>query len=156
MHRAIAVGAVLLQPVLSHAIDQMPMSDHDMMHMAPVAPGDPPITVTINPEARISVAIAGALPAPGSCGVPVDLALRIVNQGFVTAPLEAALVDTVPAGVTLALPPEPLKGQAEELRKLQVLLTRPGTADLTIAFAIHHQLSDFSGLDRVHFLLRCQ
>jgi hypothetical protein len=59
-------------------------------------PTDAPIAITINPEARVSVALAGALPPPGPCGKPADLAVAITNQGFVTSQLEAAFVGDAP------------------------------------------------------------
>src|SRR4051812_17560637 len=78
----------------------------------------PPIALTINPEARVSVAMAGALPPLVPCGT-LEVPVRIANQGFVTAGLEATLVNA-PAGVTLRLDPQPLKGVPEEVRMLRL------------------------------------
>jgi hypothetical protein len=83
------------------------------------------------------------------------LPVLVVNQGFVTAQLEAELVDA-PAGVTLEFHPDPLKGVPEELRKLQITLTKPGTTDLTVAFKAHNEIPDLGGRDRIHFLMRCR
>jgi hypothetical protein len=55
------------------------------------APRNFPIVVTINPEARVSVALAGPMPQAHP-GTPVDLPVKVVNLGFVTATLEAELV----------------------------------------------------------------
>src|ERR1700735_3424370 len=95
----LAVAAVFLLPALARANDEH-TQDHRAMEMG-VSPNDAPIKITINPEARVSVALAGQLPPPAPCGIATDLPVKIVNQGFVTAQLEAELVDNAPAGVTL-------------------------------------------------------
>lgn len=123
--------------------------------MEAASPNDPPIKITINPEARVSVGLAGTLPPPVLCGTTTDLPLRIVNQGFVTASVEASLVGDAPAGVTLYFRPEPLRGVPEELRKLHITLTKPGLTDLTIAFRAHNEIPDLGGRDRIHFLMHC-
>lgn len=85
----------------------------------------------------------------------MDLPVRIVNQGFVTARLEAQLVGDAPAGVCLYFQPEPLKGVPEELRHLHVVLTQPGPTDVTISFNANKVIPDLGGRDRVHFLISC-
>jgi hypothetical protein len=119
------------------------------------SPNEPPINITINPEARVSVVLAGVLPPPAPCGTATDLPVKIVNQGFVTAPLEAELVGDAPADVTLDFHPDPLKGVPDELRTLHITLTKPGPTDLTIAFRAHNEIPDLGGRDRVHFLIHC-
>src|ERR1700722_19552268 len=52
---------------------------------------DAPIKITINPEARVSVTRSGELPPPVACGSAIELPVAIVNQAFLTAPLEATL-----------------------------------------------------------------
>jgi hypothetical protein len=148
MRGKVFIAAVLLLPVLVGAEDD----SHVHEHMA--LPADPPIIITINPEARVSVTLAGALPPPAACGTAADLVVAIVNQGFVTAQLEAELVDA-PSGVTLDFHPDPLKGGPEEFRKLHITLTKPGTTDVTVAFRAHNEIHDLGGRDRVHFLLHC-
>jgi hypothetical protein len=120
------------------------------------AAAEPPIVLTINPEARVSVVMAGALPPAVPCGSALDLNVKVVNQGFVTASLEAALVGNAPAGVTLHLDPEPLKGIPEESRILRVTLTHRGQTDLTVAFRAHNEIPDLDGRDRIHFLVECR
>jgi hypothetical protein len=117
--------------------------------------GDPPITITINPEARVSVALAGALPPPARCGTPAELAIKIVNQGFVTSRLEAAFVGDPPEGATLDFHPAPLTGVPQELRVIHITLSKPVLTDLTIAFKARNEAPDLGGRDRVHFLMRC-
>jgi len=119
------------------------------------SPDDPAIEIIINPEARVSVSLSGALPAPARCGTPTEVAVKIVNQGFVTSRLVAQLVGDVPAGATLEFHPEPLLGVPNELRTLRIILTRPGPTDLTIVFKSHNDAPDLGGRDRVHFLMGC-
>jgi hypothetical protein len=116
---------------------------------------DPPIKITINPEERVSVVLAGALPQAAPCRSAIDLPVRIVNQGFVTARLEARLVGDAPDGVSVDFQPESLNGAPEELRHLRIVLTQPGPTDLTISFKAHDVIPDLGGRDRVHFLLTC-
>jgi hypothetical protein len=119
------------------------------------APQEALIQVTINPEARVSVAMAGSLPHPVPCGTAADFLVKILNQGFITSRLEAEFVGDTPAGVHLDFHPEPLKGVREELRHLRITLTRPDPTDLTIAFKAHNEVPDLGGRDRIHFVMRC-
>src|SRR5579864_4545476 len=111
--------------------------------------------ITINPEARVRVALGGALPQPVSCGTAANLAVRIVNQSFTTSRLEAQFVDDVPEGVSLDFRPAPLKGVREESRNLRITLTNPDPTDLTVAFKAHNVPPDLGGRNRVHFVMRC-
>jgi hypothetical protein len=119
------------------------------------APQEAPIQITINPEARVSVALAGSLPHTVPCGTAVDFSVKILNQGFITSRLEAEFVGDTPAGVNLDFHPEPLKGVREEFRHLLITLTRPDPADLTIAFKTHNEVRDLGGRDRIHFVMHC-
>ena len=123
---------------------------------AAFASAEPPILLTINPEARVGVVMAGALPPAAACGSALELQVKVVNQGFVTASLEAVLVGNSPAAVTLSLDAKPLKGVPEELRVLRVTLMHPGQTDLTVAFRAHNDTGDLGGRDRVHFLVECR
>lgn len=114
-----------------------------------------PIIITINPEARVSAALGGALPEPVSCGTAADLTIRVLNQSFATFRLEAQFVDDVPAGVSLDFRPAPLKGVREEFRNLRITLTNPDATDLTVAFKAHNVPPDLGGRNRVHFVMRC-
>ena len=119
------------------------------------SPNEAPIMISINPEARVSVALAGALPQPVSCGAAADLAVKIVNQSFATFRLEAQFVGDVPGGVSLDFRPAPLRGVREEFRNLRITLTNPDPTDLTVAFKAHNAPPDLGGRDRVHFVMRC-
>ena len=120
-----------------------------------VSPTDPPITITINPEARVSVTLGGALPPPVACGIAADLRVRIINQGSVTSRLEAQFIGNTPAGAKLTVDPRPLQGAPEELRDLRITLTTPGPTDLTVSFRTHNNTPDLGDRDRVHFLMSC-
>lgn len=148
----LAVASVLLLAASAYADDE---SVHNHHQMEAAAPGDPPIKITINPEARVSVTLAGALPPTKPCGMPADLRVSILNQGFITSRLEAEFVGDGPADVTLDFPPEPLKGLPQEVRELHITLTKPGPTDLTIAFKAQNEIPDLGGRDRIHFLMHC-
>ena len=149
----LAVTTLFLISALTSAQDAEPMHNHHKMEGA--STNEPPIRISINPEARVSVTLGGALPPPTACGTVTDLAVKIVNQGFVTARLEAQFVGEAPAGVTLDFHPEPLRGIPEELRKLHITMTKPGPTDLTLAFKAHNEIPDLGGRDRIHFLISC-
>ena len=114
------------------------------------------INLTINPEARVSVNLNPTIIPSLTCGVAKEMRVKIVNQGFLTARLEAELVKPVPQGVAIQFHPDPLRGIQEEYRDLYVKLDLPGTFDLTIAFRAHNFEADLGGRDRIHMLLRCK
>jgi hypothetical protein len=151
MRNVLAATALFLLPLVARTQGDM----HNHPGMGAVSPDDPPIKITINPEARVSVVMAGALPSPVPCGTVADFPVKIVNQAFVTSQLEAEVVGDIPPAVTLDFHPAPLKGVPEELRMLHLTLTKPGVIDLTLAFRAHNEIPDLGGRDRVHFLLRC-
>ena len=51
---------------------------------------------------------------PVVCLSGMEIPVKTVNHGFVTAAVEARLVDPLPPGVRVELSPELLKGIAEE------------------------------------------
>jgi len=127
----------------------------DVRPAAPSAgPGDAPIHLTINPEGRVSVTLAGVLPSPAPCGTPVDFPIRIVNQGFATGRLVAQLVGDPPGGAILDFHPDRLKGTPQEMRLLRITLTHAAPTDLKIAFRLSDETPDLGGRDRIHLLIR--
>jgi hypothetical protein len=120
---------------------------HD--HAAPVDP-EAAITVTINPEARVSVE-RGPPPRPVDCGAATRLPVRVLNEGRVTAPLRASLVS---GDVAMAFEAIPLSGLAEERRTLEITVTGPDPADVTLAFSVSRDPGD--GGARAHLLIRCK
>jgi len=146
----LALGVLVLSALPGRAEGGPPASER----CSPLSAGDAPIRVTINPEGRVSVMIAGALPPPAPYGTPVDVAVAVVNQGFSTGRLEARLVGSPAAAATLDFAPEPLKGLPRESRTLRVTLTGSAPADVTIAFCLRNESPDLGGRDRIHMLLR--
>ena len=152
--RAVVVLIVLWTvPALTSADERG--AAYDRRTMEAVSLTDPIIMVNINPEARASAVMAGKLPAASPCGTATEISVKILNQAFVTARLEAELVDEVTADVSLTFQSEPLKGTPEEIRRLHVSLSRPGQMDITVAFKLHNEIPDLGGRNRVHFLLSC-
>lgn len=140
-------------PMLAHAQDPSHEHEHHATHSA--APNDAPIVITINPETRVSVTRGGNVPPPAACGRPIELPVKIVNHGFLTAPLEATLVDNIPPGVSIEFAPQPLSGAVDEMRSLQVTVSKPELVDITISFRPKNDIPDLGGRDRIHLLLRC-
>ena len=125
---------------------------HHMMTGMPAAP----IAISINPEARVSVALAGPLPGPRPCAQPIELDVLVHNESFITSRLEARLVGVIPRGVSVRFDPRPLSGKMMDARSLQIMLERPGPVDLTVSFRAHNDVPDLGGRDRVHFLVNCR
>jgi len=150
--RRFATGSAI---VLLAASGYAHAQDHKRLADSPSPPEEPAIIITINPEARISVALSGSLPQPPSCGTPSVLFIEIINHGFLTSRLEAELIGSVPAGTVLNFHPDPLTGAHRELRTLRLTLTSPVPTDLTLAFRSHNNAADLGGRDRIHLLMRC-
>jgi hypothetical protein len=114
------------------------------------------IKITINPEGRVNAVLVGDTPSHLPCDVPVDLPVKIFNQGFITAPLNAELVDPPSSNSKVGFQSEPLKGAPEELRMLTLILRTPEDEDFTIAFRAERPDLDQSDNNRVHFVIRCE
>lgn len=144
--------------VFAFLLAQLPEPGHVHEHGGdPVPSNDAPIKVLINPEARVSVSRNDRVPLPtAACGQVMSVPVTIVNQAFLTAPLEVRLVEPRPRGVALAFSPQPLLGVATEHRVLQLTLTDPELVDITVAFGTKNNIPDLGGRDRVHFLLQCR
>ena len=155
-HGSPIIPALLLLSFVPGLLHAQSGQTHDHYKEAgTVSAGEAPIKITINPEARISAVLAGALPPPTPCGTPIDLQVKILNRAFVTDRLEAEFVGDAPTGASLEFHRVPLKGVREEFRNLRITLTRPSVTDLTIAFRAHNETPDLGGRDRVHFLMHC-
>ncbi|MBB5788432.1 hypothetical protein [Jiangella mangrovi] len=113
-----------------------------------------PIAVTINPEARVSVARTatqiGAL-APGEWHT-VDV--TIVNDGYVTGPL-AIESDPVP-GVELDLPVHVLTGEPRQEGGFRVRFGAPATVDVTLTFRALAALGGLAQHSTISLLLRAE
>lgn len=128
---------------------------HHAAHALPMSVRHAPIEISINPEARVSVALGTPIPIRNPCRRPITLPVKIMNDSFITANLEARLVGNVPEGLTLDFRPVPLSGKQEDWRTLTITLAEPGTKDVTISFKAHNDIPDLGGRDRVHFLISC-
>jgi hypothetical protein len=147
-HRAAAIVVGLVWIALTEA-------QHDHHASEASSSNETPIKITINPEARVSVSRRDDLPPVSVYENVMELPVTIINEGFVTASLEARLVGSVPRGTSVDFPSEPLKGIREERRFLRVTLVSNEAVDVTIAFRIKNDISAISDRDRVHLLLRC-
>lgn len=115
-----------------------------------------PITITINPESRVSVILSGPLPAPVQCGSLTTLPINIFNQSFATVRLEARLVSSPSSsGATIEFRPAPLRGTPEEFRSLGIKLAEAGPVDITLSFGAQHVAHDLGGRDQIHFVTHC-
>ena len=153
MHKRVCTLAVFSWIALAHAQDEGHLHDHHARDSSAVT--EAPINITVNPEVRVSVTRGGKLPPAAPCGEAIEIPVKIVNQGFLTAPLQATLVDSDPGEVSVEFVEVPLKGTREEHRVLRVVLQKPGTLDVTIAFRAKNDISDLGGRDRIHLLLWC-
>lgn len=91
-----------------------------------------PLSVTINPEARVNVARTGnrvdSLPA----GEWHAITFPIVNTGFVTGRL---VIEAAPVpGVELDLPVHQLTGEPEQEGVVRVRFNAPTVVDITLTF----------------------
>jgi hypothetical protein len=129
--------------------------DHHDSGGETVGRDQPPITVTINPEARVSVAWLGNVLPPVPCGTAATLRVKILNRGFITSRLEVEPVGEVRNNVNLDFEPSSLKGVPEEIRNLRITLKKPDPTDVTLAFKLVNETPDLGGRDRIHFLMHC-
>jgi hypothetical protein len=158
MRAAYLMAVAMMLPLVMHAAEDQ--HQHQHVHDLPVAGAaaatEAIIVVTVNPEVRVSAALAGVWPPRTACGKPVELPVKIINQAFLTSRLEVRLVGESPAGVALEFDRTPLSGVPEEMRTLRITLPTAATVDLTAAFRAPTEIPDLGGRDRVHFVLRCQ
>lgn len=109
------------------------------------------LVVTINPEARVSVARAGPLPPPRPCGQPIEVAVDIENEALLRAPL--AVASSMPAVQVEALPL--LTGAARERRILRLRLHAAAPVDADFAFDVGPGTQDVGWRSATHLLLTC-
>ena len=124
-------------------------------HAEALSPSDAQIVVTINPEARVSAVWGAPLPAPITCGTPTEIKVRVINKGFVTAPLRAALIGDGGHQMAVRMDDAKLTGQPEDHRILQLVAREPHLADVTLEFSLDNDIGNLGGRNRVHFLLSC-
>ena len=113
------------------------------------------IVVTINPEARVSASLSAALPPPRACGSPIELNIKVINKGLVTAPLLAFALEDAERYVDVEMEPQKLNGEAEDSRVLRLIPHGPQPADVTIVFSLKNNIKDHGRNNQVHLLLSC-
>lgn len=110
-----------------------------------------PIAVTINPEARVSVARTGVPlgePKPGEWHT-IDFA--VINEGFVTGSLA---IEAEPVfGAQLDLPVHELTGEHHQDAAFRIRLDT-SAVDVTLTFRALTALGGLAKHSAIHFLLR--
>jgi hypothetical protein len=112
------------------------------------------LVITINPEARVSVMMAGSR-AFAAADARLELPVTIVNEGKVTMPLAPMLVG-MPSASVRGLESR-LSGASLEYRTVEIVFDPASAApvsDVTLAFTLEGAHADLGGRDRVHFLVR--
>jgi uncharacterized membrane protein len=156
MRNAVTVASLLWLALAQAQHEVHSEGDHTNANEVNSSSNVAAINIMINPEARISVS-RGTLPLPAvACGHTMQLPVKISNQGFVTAPLQVTLVNSIPEGVDLKFTSESLKGISEEIRILKVTLTKPEPVDITLSFRAENDIPDLGGGNRIHLMLRCK
>jgi hypothetical protein len=64
----------------------------------------------------------------------MEIPVKTVNHGFVTAPREASFVEQPPPGIRVELAPELLERIADVRRTLRGILTKAGLTDFASLF----------------------
>ena len=111
-----------------------------------------PISVTINPEARVNVARTGNRVGSLPVGDWHTIEFPIVNTGFVTGRLVIE-GDPVP-GVELDLPVHQLTGAPREEGYLRVRFDEPAIVDVSLTFRALGALGGLAIHSSLHLILR--
>jgi hypothetical protein len=129
-----------------------------MIHRAPAVgccgpvETDAPLAVTINPEARVTVARTGAPLGELKPGEWHTIAVAVVNDGFVTGPLIAE-AGPVP-GVDWDLPVHHLTGEHRQDAAFRIRLDVPTVVDVTLTFRALAALGGLATHSTTNLLLR--
>lgn len=111
-----------------------------------------PISVAINPEARVNVARTATRVQSLTTGDWHTIDLTIVNQGYVTGQL-AIESDPVP-GVELDLPLHELTGEPRQEGGFRVRFEAPTVVDITLTFRALGALGGLANHSSLHLVLR--
>ena len=111
-----------------------------------------PISVAINPEARVNVARTATRLEPLTVGDWHPINLTIANHGYVTG-LLAIECDPVP-GIELDLPIHELTGEPRQEGAFRVRFDSPTVVDLTLTFRALGALGGLANHSSLHILLR--
>lgn len=111
-----------------------------------------PISVVINPEARVNVATTGNRVPSLAAGEWHTIEFPIVNTGFVTGRL---VIETDPVpGVELDLPVHELTGGPTQDGTLRVRFDDPAVVDVTLRFRALGSLGGLALHSSLHLILR--
>ena len=159
MHMGIFLVMLVASAPLQHDHAQQDHGQHDHHQHGHPGKADAAaaaeLIVTINPEARVSV--AKGLPIPVvPCGTEAPVRVRVINQGFVTAPLVATLDPVGERHVALRFTPARLSGRLDESQEMGLVSIGSNPAEVTIAFSISQEIGDLGARDRTHLLVACR
>lgn len=115
---------------------------------------DAPFVVTINPEGRVEAARTEVAVDALRPGEWATIAVAVVNQGYVTGPLQVRW-SPLP-GVEVDAPDTQLTGQPAQETEFHVRLAEPGDADLTLRFWALGALGGLANKNTAYLYLRCQ
>jgi hypothetical protein len=125
-----------------------------MMTCCPAPDTEAAFVVTINPEGRVEVArtdVAVDVLRPGEW---VRIPVAVVNQGYVTGPLQMRW-SALP-GVEVEAPDAQLSGEPMQETEFRVRMIEPGGVDLTVRFWALGALGGLANKNTSYLYLRCQ
>jgi hypothetical protein len=111
-----------------------------------------PISVTINPEARVNVARTATRLGSMTAGVWHTIDITIVNDGYVTGPL--AIESDQVRGVELDLPVHEITGEPRQEGGFRVRFDAPTAVDITLTFRALNALGGLANHSSLALLLR--
>jgi hypothetical protein len=114
---------------------------------------DAAFVVTINPEGRVEARRTDVEVEALRPGEWATVGVAIVNQGYVTGPLQLRW-STVP-GVEVEAPDTELVGEPRQDTEFRVRLAEPGAADLTLRFWALGALGGLANKNTAYLYLRC-
>ncbi|MGW6278511.1 hypothetical protein [Kribbella sp. NPDC055071] len=113
-----------------------------------------PISVSINPEARVNVARTATRIQTLATGEWQPIPLTIANFGYVTGQL-AIESDPVP-GIELDLPLHDLTGEPRQEGEFRVRFAEPAVVDITLTFRALGSLGGLANHSSLNLLLRSE
>lgn len=115
------------------------------------------VQISINPEARVKAHRTRVSAPAQQCTKPSAWLVRIVNEGYVTAPLTVS-VRGVPSSeaIKATLAEGKLSGAAVEYRLMQVSINSAGSTDVTLLFGASPDTSDLGSRAEVSVLVSCR
>jgi len=114
------------------------------------------IQISINPEARITARRTEAIASPTECSKPSTWLIRIINEGYVTAPLYVG-VSASSAPTKAVIAQDRLTGATVEYRLMRLIVSsaRP-QEEIAIAFSLGSRSSNTGVLAELPVLSTCK